>query len=63
MSQLDPRSLRHALSKVQDQAVRIMLEHFAKESKLGNYGVYFGNQNSGEVRTIVKEHLMKNNGS
>jgi flavin reductase (DIM6/NTAB) family NADH-FMN oxidoreductase RutF len=45
------------LSKVADSTVRIMLERFAKESKLGNYGLYFGNQNSGEVRPIVKEHL------
>ncbi|MFT5656961.1 MAG: flavin reductase (DIM6/NTAB) family NADH-FMN oxidoreductase RutF [Gammaproteobacteria bacterium] len=43
------------LSSVSDSAVRIMLERFARESKLGNYGVYFGNQNSGEVRPILKE--------
>jgi flavin reductase (DIM6/NTAB) family NADH-FMN oxidoreductase RutF len=47
------------VSKVQNQAVRIMLERFAKESKLGNYGVYFGNQNSGEVRPIVQERPLK----
>ena len=46
------------LSKVQDQAVRIMLERFAKESKLGNYGVYLGNQTSGEVCPIVKDKIM-----
>jgi flavin reductase (DIM6/NTAB) family NADH-FMN oxidoreductase RutF len=45
------------LSKVADSAVRIMLERFDKESKLGNYGLYFGNQNNGEVRPIVKESL------
>jgi flavin reductase (DIM6/NTAB) family NADH-FMN oxidoreductase RutF len=44
------------LSKVADSAVRIMLERFARESKLGNYGLYFGNQSSGEVRPIVKEN-------
>ena len=51
------------ISKVQHQAMQIMLERFARESKLGNYGVYIGNQNSGEVRPIVNEHLMKENGS
>lgn len=44
------------ISKVQHQPLRIMLERFTRESKLGNYGVYFGNQNSGEVRPIVKEN-------
>lgn len=49
------------LSKVADSAVQIMLGRFAKESKLGNYGLYFGNQNSGEVRPIVKDNLSKEN--
>ena len=45
------------LSKVADSAVRIMLERFDKESKLGNYGLYFGNQSNGEVLPIVKDYL------
>lgn len=51
------------ISKVQHQAMQIMLERFSRESKLGNYGVYIGNQNSGEVRPIVNEHLEKENKS
>jgi flavin reductase (DIM6/NTAB) family NADH-FMN oxidoreductase RutF len=51
------------LSKVADSAVRIMLERFAKESKLGNYGLYFGNQDNGEVRPIANEHLLEENQS
>ncbi|MFT5810779.1 MAG: hypothetical protein ACI9KM_001542, partial [Rubritalea sp.] len=45
------------LLKVADPTVRTMLGRFAKESKLGNYGLYFGNQNDGEVRPIMKDHL------
>jgi len=45
------------LLKVSDTTVRTMLGRFAKESKLGNYGLYFGNQSDGEVRPIVKDAL------
>ena len=45
------------LLKVADTTVRTMLGRFAKESKLGNYGLYFGNQSDGEVRPIVKDTL------
>jgi len=41
------------LMDIADPAMRIMLERFAKESHMGNYGVYFGNQISGNVRKIV----------
>ncbi len=41
------------LMDIADPAVRIMLERFASESRMGNYGVYYGNQTSGKVRPIV----------
>jgi flavin reductase (DIM6/NTAB) family NADH-FMN oxidoreductase RutF/pimeloyl-ACP methyl ester carboxylesterase len=41
------------MMEVTDPALRIMLERFARESRMGNYGVYFGNQISGDVREIV----------
>jgi len=39
--------------EVTDPALRIMLERFASESRMGNYGVFYGNQISGDVRKIV----------
>ena len=42
-----------ALDDVTDPAILTMLERFAAESVLGNYGVYFGDQKSGEVRTVT----------
>lgn len=41
---------RSALSDVSDPAILTMLERFAAESALGTYGIYYGNQSSGEVR-------------
>ena len=41
-----------ALAGVADPAVRVMLQRLAEESRLGNYGIYFGNQNAGEVRQV-----------
>ncbi len=41
------------LMEVTDPALRIMLERFARESRLGNYGVFYGTQVSGDVRKIV----------
>jgi hypothetical protein len=29
-----------------------MLERFAEETKLGNYGIYYGDQTSGKVRPM-----------
>jgi len=42
-----------ALDDVTDPAILTMLERFAAESVLGNYGVYFGDQKSGEVRAVT----------
>jgi len=41
------------LMDVADPVVCTMLERFAEESRLGNFGVYFGNQVSGKVRTVT----------
>lgn len=41
------------LMDIADPAMCTMLERFAAESRMGNFGVYFGNQISGEVRPIV----------
>lgn len=41
------------LTDVTDPAIKTMLERFAAESALGNYGIYHGNQDSGEVRPIT----------
>lgn len=40
---------------VSDPAILTMLERFATENPLGNFGIYYGNQNSGEVRPISQE--------
>jgi flavin reductase (DIM6/NTAB) family NADH-FMN oxidoreductase RutF/pimeloyl-ACP methyl ester carboxylesterase len=40
------------LMEITDPALRIMLERFASENQFGNYGVYFGDQQRGEVRPI-----------
>ena len=45
---LDPA----ALDDVSNPATLIMLERFAEETVLGNYGIYCGDQSSGEVRPI-----------
>ncbi|KPA21159.1 p-hydroxyphenylacetate 3-hydroxylase, reductase component [Shimia sp. SK013] len=41
------------LADIADPAVRIMLERFASESRMGNFGVYFGNHVSGNVRAMT----------
>lgn len=41
-----------ALDHVSDSAILTMLKRFAAESMLGNYGIYYGDQTSGEVRPI-----------
>lgn len=43
------------LMDIADPAVCVMLERFAAESRLGNFGVYFGNQISGKVRPVRSE--------
>lgn len=40
------------LTDVSDPAIQTMLERLAAESAIGNYGIYYGNQDSGEVRPI-----------
>lgn len=40
------------LADVTDPALRTMLERLAEESRMGNYGVYFGNQDQGRVEPI-----------
>ncbi|UWQ07156.1 flavin reductase family protein [Aliiroseovarius crassostreae] len=41
-----------ALKDIADPAMRTMLERFAAESRMGNFGVYYGNRNSGHVRPL-----------
>lgn len=43
-----------ALDGVSNPATLTMLERFASETKLGNYGIYYGNQSSGEVRPMTQ---------
>lgn len=40
------------LSDVTDPAMRVMLDRLAAESRMGNYGVYFGDQDKGRVEPI-----------
>ncbi|MGB7242939.1 MAG: flavin reductase, partial [Sulfitobacter sp.] len=46
------RLSQSTLTDIADVAVCTMLERFASESRIGNFGVYYGNQNSGEVRSV-----------
>lgn len=41
------------LMDIADPVVCTMLERFAEESRMGNFGVYFGNQVSGKVRAVT----------
>ncbi len=45
---------RDNLADVEDPAICAMLERFADESLLGNFGTYYGNEVSGEVRPLVE---------
>ncbi|WP_343563759.1 flavin reductase family protein [Kiloniella sp. b19] len=40
------------VGRVADTAVQVMLRRFVEESHMGNYGIYLGNQDRGEVRQI-----------
>ncbi len=40
------------VADVTDPALRVMLERLAEESRVGNYGIYFGNQDQGRVEPI-----------
>lgn len=44
-----------SFTDVTDQALRTMLDRLAEESRLGNYGIYFGNQNAGRVTPVAQE--------
>lgn len=41
------------LAQVADSAVRELLKRYAAESTLGNFGVYFGNQEKGRVHAVA----------
>ncbi|MDP5220333.1 flavin reductase family protein [Ruegeria sp. 2205SS24-7] len=41
------------LMDVADPAICTMLERFARESRIGNFGVYYGNEVSGEVKPLT----------
>lgn len=41
------------LATIADPAMRTMLARFAEESRIGNFGIYYGNENSGQVRSIA----------
>lgn len=42
-----------SLFDVSDPAIKAMLERLAEESRVGNYGIYFGNQDAGNVRRVT----------
>lgn len=42
------------LMDIADPAMCTMLERFASESRMGNFGVYYGNQTSGRVRPLTQ---------
>lgn len=44
-----------SFTEVTDQALRTMLDRLADESRMGNYGIYFGNQNAGRVTPVAQE--------
>ena len=43
---------RSSFTDVTDPAMLTMLERLADESRMGNYGIYFGNQEQGRVEPI-----------
>jgi hypothetical protein len=47
-----------SLARIAEGSRRKMLARFARESRMGNYGVYFGNQDDGEVHPTgsIKQH-------
>jgi flavin reductase (DIM6/NTAB) family NADH-FMN oxidoreductase RutF len=40
------------LTDIAEPAICVMLERFAAERQIGSYGIYVGNQNTGEVQTV-----------
>lgn len=43
------------LADIADPAMCTMLERFAQESQVGNFGVYYGNEKSGEVKSVAQQ--------
>ena len=43
-----------SFTEVTDQALRTMLDRLAEESRMGNYGIYVGNQNAGRVALVTE---------
>ncbi len=43
------------LEMIRDAAVRDMVKRYAQESALGNFGIYFGNQEKGRVHAVVQK--------
>ncbi|WP_298843898.1 flavin reductase family protein [uncultured Roseobacter sp.] len=43
-----------ALDDISDPAVLSMLERLSQEMELGQFGIYFGNQNRGQVRPVLQ---------
>ncbi len=43
------------LGDVTDPALQVMLRRFAEESRIGDFGIYYGNQNAGRVRRVAAE--------
>jgi flavin reductase (DIM6/NTAB) family NADH-FMN oxidoreductase RutF len=41
------------LTRIANPAMQIMLKRFASETKLGNYGVYFGDHQSGNIHRFI----------
>ncbi len=41
------------LDRIADSAVRDIVRRYAQESTLGNFGVYFGNQEKGRVHAVA----------
>ncbi len=39
---------------VSDKATRTMLERLSEENRLGDFGIYYGDKNSGEVRPVTR---------
>jgi hypothetical protein len=44
------------LNRVAEHSRRTMLSRFARESRMGNYSVYFGDQNKGEIHPTKAGH-------
>ncbi|MGV3550930.1 flavin reductase [Rhizobium sp.] len=59
LSQDDPKTGRFfpiqslPLDDIKDSAVRDLVKRYAAESTLGNFGVYFGNQEKGRVHAVA----------